>query len=115
MIAQGRVQITIADIPQILYSEAKVVHGEEWVTVSIADSHTQVIRIEECGKVVFQKEPEVCNADDKEDEYSIAGIKARDVFDFATQVPLEMIDFIREAAILNSTDGQILQIMLNKQ
>ncbi|EIW18871.1 MULTISPECIES: serine dehydratase subunit alpha family protein [Pelosinus] len=106
MIAQGRVQITIADVPQILYSEAKVIHGEEWVTVSIADSHTQVIRIEECGKVVFQIEPEVCNADDKEDEYSIAGVKARDVFDFATQAPLEMIDFIREAAILNSSLSQ---------
>jgi L-cysteine desulfidase len=100
MIAEGRVQIAIADVPQILYSEAKVIHGKEWVTVSIADTHTNVIRIEENGKVVFQMEP-ANHADAKEDEFSLAGVRARDVFDFAVKAPLELIGFIREAAVLN--------------
>jgi L-cysteine desulfidase len=104
MIAESRVQIAIADVPNILYSEAKVMHGEEWVTVSIADTHTQVIRIEENGNVVFQLEPEnPAVTDAKEGEFSMTDVKARDIFDFAVEVPFEMIGFIREAAILNNS------------
>lgn len=103
MIAERRVQITIADVPHILYSEAKVMHGDKWVTVSIADTHTQVIRIEENGKVVFQMEPENYAANTKEGEFSMVGVRARDVFDFAVQAPLEIISFIREAAVLNDS------------
>lgn len=57
MIAEKRVRLAIADVPNILYSEATVVHKEEWVTVCIADTHTQVIRIEKNGKVIFMLEP----------------------------------------------------------
>lgn len=103
MIAEKRVQIAVANVPQILYSEAKVIHGEEWVTVAIADTHTQVIRIEENGTVVFQMEPENHAAGIKEGEFSMAGVRARDVFDFAMEAPLEMIGFIREAAVLNDS------------
>lgn len=103
MIAEKRVQIAVADVPQILYSEAKVIHGEEWVTVAIADTHTQVIRIEENGTVVFQMEPDNHAAGIKEGEFSMAGVRARDVFDFAMEAPLEMISFIREAAVLNDS------------
>ncbi|MBP2662926.1 MAG: protein yhaM [Firmicutes bacterium] len=100
MIAEKRVQISIADVPNILYSEARVMHGEEWVRVCIADTHTQVVRIEKNGKVVHQAESQKHEADAGVD-YSMAGVRARDIYDFAVEVPLEMIDFIREAAILN--------------
>ena len=103
MVAQGRVEVMVADVPHVLYSEAKVMHGEEWVTVAIADTHTQVVRIEENGKVVFQMELEDYVANAMEYKSSIAGIKARDVFDFAIGVPLEMIRFIHEAAELNTS------------
>ena len=100
MIAEKRVQISIADVPNILYSEARVMHGEEWVRVCIADTHTQVVRIEKNGKVVHQAESQKHEADAGVD-YSMAGVRARDIYDFAVKAPLEMIDFIREAAILN--------------
>ncbi|AJQ26025.1 serine dehydratase subunit alpha family protein [Pelosinus fermentans] len=103
MVAQGRVEVMVADVPHILYSEAKVMHGEEWVTVAIADTHTQVARIEENGKVIFEMEFEDYIANAMEDKSTIAGIKARDVFDFAMGVPLEMIRFIHEAADLNTS------------
>ncbi|SFM14657.1 L-cysteine desulfidase family protein [Pelosinus propionicus] len=103
MVAQGRVQVMVADVPHVLYSEAKVMHGKEWVTVAIADTHTQVVRIEENGKVVFEMELEDYVANAVEDKSTIAGIQARDVFDFAMGVPLEMIRFIHEAAELNSS------------
>jgi L-cysteine desulfidase len=106
MVADGRVQIKIADVVNILYSEAKVMHQEEWVTVSIADSHTRVIHIEQNGKVVFQVEAENHIADGKEGEISMIGVRAQDVFDFAMEAPLEKIGFIREAAVLNNSLSQ---------
>lgn len=98
MVAEGKVTISIADVDNILYSEARVLHGEEWVRVCIADEHTNVIRIEKNGKVLFKAEPK-----QKEDKpaYSLDGMEAHDVFKFAAEVPLEDISFIREAAKLN--------------
>lgn len=100
MVAEKRVTIAIADVPNVLYSEAKVIHGEEWVTVCIADQHTHVIRIEQNGKLIYQAEAQDAAAEDT--AYSIAEAKASDIFEFATQAPLETIGFIREAAKLNN-------------
>ncbi|MBU2701747.1 L-cysteine desulfidase [Sporomusaceae bacterium BoRhaA] len=100
MVAEKRVNIAIADVPNVLYSEAKVFHGEAWVKVCIADNHTHVIRIEQNGELVYQAEEQE-EAAAEEAAYSLAGVRARDVFEFATQAPLESIAFIREAARIN--------------
>ncbi|WP_346353713.1 serine dehydratase subunit alpha family protein [Azotosporobacter soli] len=100
MIEEEKVVLTTADVDNILYSEAKVIHGKDWVRVCIADYHTQVILIEENGEVVYRLEQEV-NGAKKAESYSMAGVRAQDVFDFAVQAPLEMISFIGEAARLN--------------
>ena len=101
MIAEGQVTIAIADVPNILYSEAKVIHGEEWVRVCIADAHTNVVLIEENGKVTFKADAQQGTADDK-GAYSMKGVKAKDVFEFALTAPLEMIEFIRVAGSMNN-------------
>lgn len=101
MIADGLVTIAIADVPNILYSEAKVFHGEEWVRVCMADAHTNVVLIEENGKVTFKADAQQSAGDDK-GAYSMKGVKAKDVFEFALTAPLEMIDFIRVAGSMNN-------------
>ena len=100
MVADNQVQITIADGPNSLYSEARVICGEEWVRVCIVDTHTQVVLIEKNGQVLFQAEPQNALADNAA-EYSLTGVRAQDVYDFAIEAPLEIIGFIREAAVLN--------------
>ena len=100
MVADNQVQITIADGPHSLYSEARVICGEEWVRVCIADTHTQVVLIEKNGQVLVQAEPQNTLADNAA-EYSLTGVRAQDVYDFAIEAPLEIIGFIREAAVLN--------------
>lgn len=102
MIAAGRVQLAIAEVPNILYSEAKVCHGEKYVRVCIADAHTQVVLIEKNGTTVFKAESQV-QQEDSDETYSLAGVKAKDVYDFALQAPLEMIDFVYQAAALNTS------------
>lgn len=100
MIADGLVTIAIADVPNILYSEARVIHGEDWVRVCIADAHTNVVLIEENGKVTF-KADEQANTGESSVAYSMKGVRAQDVFNFALNAPLEMIDFIRIAGSMN--------------
>lgn len=101
MIAQGQVTLSIAEVPNILYSEARVIHGAEWVRVCIADAHTNVILIEENGKVMFKADSQQSNGEDTTG-YSMGGVRAQDIYDFALEAPLGMIDFIQEAGLLNS-------------
>lgn len=100
MVAENRVQLAIADVPNILYSEAKVIHGKDWVRVCIADTHTQVILIEENGNIIFQTDSRRAVADNTTD-YTLTGVRACDVYNFAVEAPLEMISFVHEAAALN--------------
>ena len=102
MVAENRVQIAVADVPNVLYSEAKVFHGTDWVRVCIADHHTQVVRMEDNDQVVFQAGVKRPGADDEAND-SLAGVKARDVFDFSAGAPLAMLDFILEAARMNDS------------
>lgn len=99
MLAQHRVQVSIADEPNILYAEARLEAGVHWARVCIADGHANVVRIEKDGVTLFEAAPSAAGAAGA--AYSLAGAKARDVYDFATQAPFEDIAFILEAARLN--------------
>lgn len=98
MVADNKVHIAIADVPNVLYAEAKVIHGADWAQVCIADDHTRIVRIVHNSDVIYERQE---GAAETARAYSLAGIGARDVYEFATQAPLDMIDFIREAARLN--------------
>lgn len=100
MIREGRVKLSIANVPNILYSEARVIHGENSVRVCIADTHINVVLIEKNGTVLFEA-TEAKTILDTTTDYSMSGVHARDIFDFALEAPLEMISFIREAGAMN--------------
>ena len=99
MLLDNKVVVGIADTAHVLYSEALVSRGADWVRVCIADAHTNVILIEKNGAIVFK-------ADDSSGEevvdYSLRGATARGVYDFACTAPFADIDFILEAAKLNA-------------
>ncbi|MEN3809187.1 L-serine ammonia-lyase, iron-sulfur-dependent, subunit alpha, partial [Chromobacterium piscinae] len=80
----------VAAVPNILYAEACVWHG---------DAHTNVIKIELNGEVKLKREA----ADAKPVEtYDLGDATARDVYEFAMRAPLDSIAFIHDAAVLNS-------------
>lgn len=99
MLAEHRVTLSIADVPNILYSEARVFAGEETARVCIADSHTHVVLIERNGAELFRAQADALGQAGA--AYDFSDATARDVYDFATQAPLETMDFIHEAATLN--------------
>ena len=101
MLAEKRVTVGVADVAQVLYAEVCVSHGTEWVRVCIADSHTRVISIEKNGETLFRLDQDNATGEG-EQPYSLAGATARDVFDFAMSAPLDSLDFVYQAATLNS-------------
>ena len=103
MLADRRVDIGIADVPHVLYAEARVASGRDWVRVCIADTHTQVILIEKNGETIFVGE---ANARNEAENYSLAGATTRGVYEFATTAPFADIAFILDAEKLNSRLSQ---------
>jgi L-cysteine desulfidase len=99
MVADGKVTISVADVDHVLYSEVRVLHGTSSARVCIADTHTNVIRIEKNGKAIFKAAPQQSN--DRQKAYSLTGIRAQDIFEFAAQAPIDSISFIEEAAKMN--------------
>ena len=105
MLAERRVDVGIADVDAVLYAEARVSHGEEWVRVCIANSHTHVVRIEKNGATIHADSgDDACGSTDDHAARlaTLANATARDVYDFATSAPLGQIDFILDAARLNT-------------
>ncbi|UTH74053.1 serine dehydratase subunit alpha family protein [Chromobacterium sp. IIBBL 290-4] len=98
MLEEGKVKLGVADVPNILYAEACVWHGEEYARVAIADAHTNVVAIEHNGEVLLKRD---LSQRQPVEQYDIDGATARDVYDFAMHAPLEMMYFIHEAAVLN--------------
>lgn len=93
MIAENKVELSVAEVPNALYSEATVFNGEDSVRVCIADEHINIIRIEKNGETIFESNHGT-KANDI-DGYSLAGVKALDIYKFAMQVPLARIAFIK--------------------
>ncbi|MDR1936111.1 MAG: L-serine ammonia-lyase, iron-sulfur-dependent, subunit alpha [Candidatus Accumulibacter sp.] len=99
MLSEKRVEVGIAAVPHILYAEARLSRGGDWARACIADAHTRVVLVEKNGEVLFKAEPDPAGA---RPEFSLAGVTARDVFDFAVAAPFGEIAFILDAARLNS-------------
>ena len=104
LIAESKVELSVAEVPNALYAEATVFNGENSVKVCIADEHINIIRIERNGKIVFESNQTKAS---ELDSYSLSGVKALDVYKFAMQVPLAEIAFIKEAATMNESLSRV--------
>jgi len=103
MLVQNKVKLTVADVPNILYAEVTVFYKDEYVRVCIADNHTNVIRIIKNDSILFEHNETKNNAVDTTEKLLFQGIRAKEVFDFSVQVPLEEIAFIVEAGQMNTS------------
>ena len=99
LLDENRVNVAVAEFSPILFSEARVVSGEDWVRACIADTHTQVILIEKNGEQLFSA---TASAGEDDAHYSLAGASAKAIYDFATTAAFADIAFILDAARINS-------------
>lgn len=100
LLQQHKVTVSIKQTDQILYAESTIYAGEDWVRVVIQGQHTNIILIEKNGNVLFKAEESQAQ---QIDPYAVFNqLKAKDIFDFATQIELEKIKFIHQAEKLNT-------------
>ncbi|MDG3088583.1 L-serine ammonia-lyase, iron-sulfur-dependent, subunit alpha [Vibrio hannami] len=98
IIDSGRVSVDVAEVSNILYAKVTVKKGTSFVTVTIADSHTKVVSIEENGITTFS---ETCHYVAPVHDNPFENADAQDVYDFALNAPIEDISFIEQAGDLN--------------
>ncbi|KOQ98571.1 serine dehydratase subunit alpha family protein [Pluralibacter gergoviae] len=101
MLEAGNVHVMLEEqSDELLYSRAKVYAGSEWASATISGGHTRVVSVEKNGKVCF-------SLDEETDAYSVSPLEVlshtnlMEIVNFVTNVPLEDIRFILDAARLN--------------
>lgn len=105
MVESGRVSVDMSEISSRIFIEVKVAGGGSEATVTIRDSHMNVVEITENGEVVYSKEAE----QDAEGESGcpsdevclIHRYTLRQLYDYVREVPVEEIAFIEKAFDMN--------------
>lgn len=97
MVAEGRVQVKLAESTDPLYAEVVVSGGGHSVRTVLQHEHTNIVLVEKDGAVVFAKDDEGEHAE----KVAAWPLDMRKVYEFASTAPFETIKFILEAAEMN--------------
>ncbi|OBU20368.1 serine dehydratase subunit alpha family protein [Photobacterium aquimaris] len=103
MLDQKMVTVSVANVSNILYSKVTIFSADRSASVTIADSHTHVLAIEEDGITTYIADPQPTSTATKSiTSNPFIDASTQDIFDFATQAPLADIAFIKQAYQLNN-------------
>ena len=98
MVKNGQISVEMSVIASDIFIEATV-HGTlDHVTVTIQHAHTNIIRIEKNGEILFQKETEPL---EMEESSTIHQYTLDALYQYAKTVDIEELRFIRKAYELN--------------
>ncbi|WP_028765800.1 serine dehydratase subunit alpha family protein [Shewanella fidelis] len=103
MLDNQQVTVGVADVANILYAKVTVYYQQQTVSVTIADSHTNVIAIEKNGELLaaFAAMEQSENNDNVSKDNLFVEAKLQDIYDFAIHAPIADIRFILQAKTLN--------------
>jgi L-cysteine desulfidase len=93
------IHVGVADVNHILYCKVTVHDGSHCVSVTIADTHTNIVSIEEDGMTTFIATASLEKA--TKEACFFTKVSTKDIFDFAINAPIEDIEFIESAGKLN--------------
>ncbi|WP_273324572.1 serine dehydratase subunit alpha family protein [Vallitalea guaymasensis] len=99
LVEQGKIVVDMSEISSRIFIEAKVIGEDSQATVTIRDTHTNIVKITENGKVIYVKKQPVVNQE--EDSHLIHRYTLEQLYDYANTVSLDEIQFIKEAYDLN--------------
>lgn len=106
IVADGKIKISLAKVPEKLYVKAEVSCEGHSARCIIKNSHDAICETALDGKVLLSSEG---NAVEERLEESVLSptmardITMREIYEFATTVPLEKIEFMQESVELNKT------------
>ena len=103
MVSAGMVQVEMAGISSRIFIEAVVTASEGEAAVTIRDAHTNIVRITENGRTVFEKPsaPDSLPGGETKAPPLIHRYTLAQLRDYALTVPAEELAFLREAFALN--------------
>lgn len=100
-IAEGRINVShAADAPSNLHIDVTVIAGNDSARAIISRAHTNFILLEKNAETIFREEPVEAAGTQSSSEKDIQ-LNLATVWEFATESPLEEIDFILQARDLN--------------
>ncbi|MBQ7795442.1 MAG: serine dehydratase subunit alpha family protein [Lachnospiraceae bacterium] len=99
MVEDGRIKVEMTEVTSRIFIEATVEAGDETATVTIRDSHTNIVKIAANGAVVFEKEQAADS--DHEEAALIHKYTLDEMHTYAKTVPIEEIAFVKDAYIMN--------------
>lgn len=99
MVKDNKITVNMSSISSRIFIEVKVIGKEEQSIVKIRDSHTNIVEIQENGKIIFSKplSDSIC----ENDEILIHKYTLDQMLDYALTVPFEEISFIEKAYDMN--------------
>lgn len=98
MVKEGRAKVRLAESPDLLYAEVTVYDGSgHSARTVIQHEHTNIVRVEKDGNVVFAKDDE----EEHGEKMASWPMDMRKIHEFAISAPFSMIEFILEAARMN--------------
>lgn len=99
MAAAGIIKVEMTEITSRIFIEAEVKTDTDTACVTIRDAHTNIVKITENGKTVYEK-PHTA-AEESHAEPLIHRYTLAQLHDYALTVPAEELTFIRKAFELN--------------
>lgn len=101
LVSAGKVKVEIAEVSSRILIETAVTAQSGTASVLIRDAHTNVVRIIENGRTVFEKAEEKLSEAEPAPSPLIHRYTLAQLADYALTVPVEELHFIREAFQMN--------------
>jgi len=98
MVAEGRVDVSVAQGAPLLYAEVTVTGGGHTARSVLVHEHSNIVRLERDGETVFSVPVQDLSQGGVEEKWPLTMAA---IHEFATQAPYDAIAFILEAARLN--------------
>ncbi len=94
------IKVDVKDVPDVLYAEVLAEVEGHSARVVICTDHTRIILMEKDGEVLMEQ-ASAPGVQIQPAKSAKPAMTLREIVDFALEVPLAEIDFIREAATMN--------------
>ena len=105
-IEEDRIKVNLfEEAPSNLYVDALVSKGNHSAQAIISRDHTNFIFMARDGEVLYEEEPDSCGAGN--DEACDIQLDMKTVYEFATETPIEEIEFILQARDLNKKAAEL--------
>ena len=99
LVKAGKIAVEMSEITSRIFIEATVVAASGSACVTIRDSHTNIVKITENGETVLEKDS--CLSGEEEESPLIHRYTLAQLHDYALNVPIEELGFIRQAFTMN--------------